>query len=300
MLKRYLLTLFFLSACTNPASIPSAPDVGTPTRDAAAPPKLRFVAWPKNEPDREPLGYTPVLIRTRTRGTGTGTTVLRGNAEAEIGRRPGGRILSDREGALKVEICDTLDNDGDGNVDEFVLNRCGFCGETPRERLTSFHTRNHGEDGVDEDCDGKIDEHFLGATCEADGDCARPLSCINGRCATSCDSCAECDELVASLTVRDPVSGELVADWTDNDAEMMLSWESFDICRECLFSCGGLGGICIEGLCYREPHRVGNCRTHMEETKTSFTRVWVEADFDENESLLNVQRLTRLEDYCAY
>ena len=49
-----------------------------------------------------------------------------------------------------LEICDGLDNDCDGDEDEYVKNDCGECGEEPDEIC----------DGLDNDCDGEIDERF--------------------------------------------------------------------------------------------------------------------------------------------
>ena len=63
-----------------------------------------------------------------------------------------------------TEICDGLDNDCDGETDEYVKNVCGMCGEVPDEIC----------DGEDNDCDGEIDERFdtLPELCDGiDNDC---------------------------------------------------------------------------------------------------------------------------------
>ncbi|MBU1131754.1 putative metal-binding motif-containing protein, partial [Patescibacteria group bacterium] len=50
-----------------------------------------------------------------------------------------------------IEVCDGLDNNCDGQVDEGLLNLCGTCGPAPVEDC----------DGVDNDCDGEIDEDCI-------------------------------------------------------------------------------------------------------------------------------------------
>ena len=62
------------------------------------------------------------------------------------------------------EICDNLDNDCDGDVDEGVKNRCGTCAQIPNEIC----------DGIDNDCDEQIDEGFsdVAELCDGrDNDC---------------------------------------------------------------------------------------------------------------------------------
>ena len=55
------------------------------------------------------------------------------------------------------EICDGIDNNCDGQVDEELVNGCGLCGSTPDEVCL---------DGLDNDCDGTIDESAEGCDCD--------------------------------------------------------------------------------------------------------------------------------------
>ena len=52
-----------------------------------------------------------------------------------------------------AEICNGMDDDCDGVVDNGVLNACGGCGELPEETCN----------GADDDCDGGIDEGVTNA-----------------------------------------------------------------------------------------------------------------------------------------
>jgi hypothetical protein len=66
-------------------------------------------------------------------------------------------------GALPEERCNGLDDDCDGIVDDGVRNACGFCGALPVEVC----------DRRDNDCDGQVDE---GLDCACDPD-APPRAC---------------------------------------------------------------------------------------------------------------------------
>jgi MYXO-CTERM domain-containing protein len=79
-----------------------------------------------------------------------------------------GTVCSVEPGDPAAEICDGIDNDCDGQVDDGVRNACGSCGPEPEEQCN----------GMDDDCDGAIDEGVLNSC----GQCgADPVEVCNGR-----------------------------------------------------------------------------------------------------------------------
>ncbi|MCA9539819.1 MAG: thrombospondin type 3 repeat-containing protein, partial [Myxococcales bacterium] len=131
-----------------------------------------------------------------------------------------------------AEVCDRLDNDCDGRVEEGLRNACGDCGPLPDETCN----------GRDDDCDGRTDE---AATCPEEGQV-----CIRGRCA---DPCAINNECLDGMICVDDVCV--------TRCEAIECGPGF-ICDEgrCIDPCEGVacaaGEVCVGGNC-----RPDNCLT---------------------------------------
>ncbi len=154
--------------------------------------------------------------------------------------KAGGLVCNAVEGDPVAEICDGVDNDCNGEVDDVdgVGEDCavgvGACRSTgvttcdpdgggvicPATEQDQPSPIDYCDNGIDDDCDGETDEDDCIIPCEVDDDCRGPgETCVDGACVfTACatdDDCAPEQQCVDEVCVDD----EICDDDIDNDGD---------------------------------------------------------------------------------
>ena len=216
-------------------------------------------------------------------------TDLPGQCSIGISVCVSGELQCDAQNGSSDEICDLIDSDCDGLIDEGTRNSCGLCGETSAELC----------DGVDQDCDGQVDEEStcpdrltcFGGECVDrcnSNECFGDTICVDGFCVDSCydincpqgqtceaGSCVDpcegvnCDEgeacyqgecqIDSCLEIPCPEGQRCGADGCEVNPCFNVSCEENAFCRDgvCVDSCGVIScpgdQYCVDGRCIDDP-----------------------------------------------
>ncbi len=149
-----------------------------------------------------------------------------------------------------LEDCNGVDDDCDGVVDNGVLNACGACGPVPAEDCN----------GVDDDCDGDTDEGVLNAC----GQCGPvPLEICGNGVDDDCDGVDPACPLVCVDADGDTYGANCAAGLDCDDGDPAVHPGAVEVCNGVDEDCDGVvdegddlcpaGQFCLVGSCAVAP-----------------------------------------------
>ncbi len=158
-------------------------------------------------------------------------------------------------GAIPAEVCNGADDDCDGSTDEGSLNACGTCGPLPGESCN----------GADDDCDGSTDE---GLPLNACGECGpTPVESCDGE-DNDCDD--NTDEGLLNACGACGLVPVETCDGDDNDCDGATDEGLLNACGACGAApaevCNGLDDDCDGRSDEGVANACGDCGALPEET----------------------------------
>jgi hypothetical protein len=132
-------------------------------------------------------------------------------------------------GPAPAEVCNFVDDDCDGKVDEGVTNVCGGCGPVPAETCN----------GIDDDCDGQVDEGVTNACGQCGAVPAEVCNYVDDDCDGQVDegatnACGQCGMLASES-----------CDGADNDCDGQVDEDFADLGQPCKV---GQGACLVVGV----------------------------------------------------